>query len=236
VVWNRTRKVRDPRTGRRVQRLRPQSEWKIQEAPHLRIVSEELWTAVQQRLSSVKTAFANGESAGLCNRAYSAPYLLSGFLKCGVCGSKMVVVSGRGNSGRARYGCPLKHARGICTNSLHVRQDHLEKEVIEGLQREVLQEDAVRYALAKFKAELSERLNNTRSHLAVLRDERDRLKDEISNLAAVIASGRHSPALLAELEKREHRLEEISDELLATDGRGIDAWPPPNEPHKISLQ
>jgi hypothetical protein len=52
----------------------------------------------------------------------------------------------------------------------------------------------------------------------------------------VIASGRHSPALLAELEKREHRLEEISDELLATDGRGIDAWPPPNEPHKISLQ
>jgi uncharacterized small protein (DUF1192 family) len=31
------------------------------------------------------------------------------------------------------------------------------------------------------------------------------------------------PALLAELEKRERRLEEIGDELLATDGRGIDA-------------
>jgi hypothetical protein len=35
--------------------------------------------------------------------------------------------------------------------------------------------------------------------------------------------GRHSPALLTELEKRERRLDEISDELLATDGRGIDA-------------
>jgi len=46
---------------------------------------------------------------------------------------------------------------------------------------------------------------------------------EIANLASVIASGRHSPALLAELEKRERRLEEISDELLATDSRGIDA-------------
>ena len=44
---------------------------------------------------------------------------------------------------------------------------------------------------------------------------------EIANLASVIASGRHSPALLAELEKRERRLEEISDELLATDSRGI---------------
>jgi hypothetical protein len=49
-------------------------------APHLRIVSEELWQGVQARLSSVKTAFANCQSAGLCNRAYSAPYLLSGFL------------------------------------------------------------------------------------------------------------------------------------------------------------
>jgi hypothetical protein len=223
VTWNRTRKVRDPRTGRRVQRLRPQSEWKIQQAPHLRIVLEETWQAVQRRLSSVKTAFANGESVGLCNRAYSAPYLLSGFLKGGICGSKMVVVSGRVQSGRARYGCPLKHARGICANSLHVRQDHLEREVLERLQREVLQEDAVRYAIAKFKAELTQRVDSTRSHLSVLRKEREQLKTEIANLASVIASGRQSPALLAELEKRERRLEEISDELLATDSRGIDA-------------
>jgi site-specific DNA recombinase len=223
VVWNRTRKVRDPRTGRRVQRLRPQSEWKIQEAPHLRIISEQVWMAVQSRLSSVKSTFANGEAKGLCTRAYSAPYLLSGFLRCGICGSKMVVVSGRGQSGRARYGCPLRHARGICANSLHVRQDHLEREVIDGLQREVLQEDVARYALAKFKMELIERLDSARSHLTVLREERERLKNEIGNLAGVIAVGRHSPALLAELEKRESRLEEISNELLATDGRGIDA-------------
>jgi hypothetical protein len=135
----------------------------------------------------------------------------------------MVVVSGRGQSGRARYGCPLKHARGICANSLHVRQDYLEREVIEGLQREVLHEDAVRYALAKFKMELMERLDSARSHLTVLQEERERLKNEIGNLAGVIAVGRHSPALLAELEKRERRLEEISDELLATDGRGIDS-------------
>jgi hypothetical protein len=57
----------------------------------------------------------------------------------------------------------------------------------------------------------------------VLREERERLKGEIGNLAGVIAAGRHSPALLAELEKRERRLEDISDELLSTDGRGIDA-------------
>jgi hypothetical protein len=135
----------------------------------------------------------------------------------------MVVVSGRGQSGRARYGCPLKHARGICKNSLHIRQDNLEREVLEGLQREMLSEDVVRYALTQFKQQLHERLEGTTSHLAVLRTERERLKEEISNLAGVIAMGRHSPALLAELEKRERRLGEISEELLASDGRGIDA-------------
>jgi hypothetical protein len=45
----------------------------------------------------------------------------------------------------------------------------------------------------------------------------------IFDLAGVIATGRHSPALLAELEKRERRLDEISEELLASDGRGVDA-------------
>jgi len=87
----------------------------------------------------------------------------------------------------------------------------------------VLHEDAVRYTIAKFKAELTQRVDSTRSHLSVLREEREQLKTEIANLACVIASGRHSPALLAELEKRERRLEEISDELLATDSSGIDA-------------
>lgn len=48
-------------------------------------------------------------------------------------------------------------------------------------------------------------------------------RKKISNLAGVIATGRHSTALLSELEKRERRLDEISDELLASDGHGIDA-------------
>jgi hypothetical protein len=75
----------------------------------------------------------------------------------------------------------------------------------------------------KFKMELMQRLEGARSHLAVVREERERLKSEIANIAGVIASGHHSAALLAELEKRERRLEQISDELLATDSRGINA-------------
>ena len=166
VVWNRTRKVRDPKTGRRVQRERPKSEWVVLKAPHLRIVSDEVWSAVERRLAVVKAFFAAGSSPGLCCRSFSAEYLLSGFLKCGVCASKMVVVSGRGQSGRARYGCPMKHARGICTNDLHIRQDRLEKEVIGGLQRQVLREDVAAYALAEFKRQYKAKLEGGAGHIS----------------------------------------------------------------------
>ena len=138
-------------------------------------------------------------------------------------GTKMVVVSGRGQSGRARYGCPMKHARGVCTNNLHVRQDSLEREIIGGLQRQVLREDVAAYALAEFKRQYKAKVEGVRSHLSALQRERERLKLEISNLAGVIARGRQSPALLAELEKRERRLTEISDEIFSSGGNGLDA-------------
>src|SRR5262249_37964768 len=223
VIWNRTRKVRDPQSGRRVQRERPKSEWVVLQAPHLQIVPDELWGAVESRLAVVKASFAAGTAAGLCSRSLSAQYLLSGFLKCGVCGAKMVVVSGRGQSGRARYGCPMKHARGICANNLHLRQDTLEREILGGLQSRVLREDIVSYALAEFKRQYRAKVEGVRSQLGRLQQEREKLKLEISNLASVIAQGRNSPALLAELEKREERLTEISDEIFSSSGNGLDA-------------
>jgi site-specific DNA recombinase len=57
TAWNTRRKVRVPGTGKRVFRPRPQSEWVRAEAPHLRVVSDELAFAVQRRLEAVKRMF-----------------------------------------------------------------------------------------------------------------------------------------------------------------------------------
>ena len=53
--------------------------------------------------------------------------------------------------------------------------------------------------------------------------ERANLKAEIANLARAVAEGHRSAALLDELGKRERELDSISEELLAVDGRGLDA-------------
>ena len=223
AVWNRTRKVRDPRTGRRVQRLRQRTEWTVVDAPHLRIVSDEIWQAVKNRLASVNAAFSSGVGAGLCSRSHTARYLFSGFLKCGLCGSNIVLISGRGGAGWAKYGCPLHQNRGMCANELVVRRDRIEQELISGLQREVLREEVAEFALEEFKRQLRARLDDTRSHLATMRNKREKLKTEIANLAQAIAEGHRSAALLDELGKRERELDSISEELLAADGRGLDA-------------
>jgi hypothetical protein len=56
-----------------------------------------------------------------------------------------------------------------------------------------------------------------------MRNKPEKLKAEISNLATAIAEGHRSAALLDQLGKRERDLDDISEELLAADGRGLDA-------------
>src|SRR4051794_11059329 len=50
-VWNRTKKQRNPETGRKVSRPRPQSEWKRTNVPEWRIIPEELWQLVHVGLA-----------------------------------------------------------------------------------------------------------------------------------------------------------------------------------------
>jgi site-specific DNA recombinase len=156
-------------------------------------------------------------------RSYGAKYLFSGFLKCGLCGSNVVLISGRGGAGSAKYGCPLHQNRGICANDLVVRRDALERELISGLQREVLHEDVAAFAIEEFRRQLHARLESARSQLGTLRNRRERLKAEIANLTTAIAEGHASAALMAELAKRERELDGISEQLLATNGTGLDA-------------
>ena len=49
LVFDRIHMVKDPETGKRISRPNPPETWQIVAAPHLRIVSDDLWDAVQAR-------------------------------------------------------------------------------------------------------------------------------------------------------------------------------------------
>ena len=219
VVWNKTRKLRNPLTGKRLHRPRDSSEWKVVEMPHLRIISDELWLRVQERLEFARQAFARGGWA----RPYLRGYLLSGILKCGLCGSNLALLTNRSKAGVGKYGCSLHRYRGVCNNRLLVRRDEIETEVLTGLQREVLRDEVVTYTIAAVKREVRKRLAAARDGIAGIRRRRDLLQRKIENLVTAVSDGYRSPALLAELGRRELELQAISDKLLAADETSLEA-------------
>ena len=114
-----------------------------------------------------------------------------------------VLISGRGGAGWAKYGCPLHQNRGMCANELVVLRDRIEQELISALQREVLREDVAAFALEEFKRQLRARLEDTRSHLATMRNKREKLKTEIANLARDCGWAQIDPAARGVGEARE---------------------------------
>lgn len=147
TVWNTRRKVRVPGAGKRVFRPRPQSEWVSTEAPHLRVVSDELASAVRRRLEAVKSMFGR-EGGGLT--VGPKRYLFPGLLKCAVCGGSIALVSGKGRHGAHRYGCSVHHQRGhsVCENAALVRRDALEQSLLKGLVASVLRIEVISFSNA----------------------------------------------------------------------------------------
>ena len=227
VVWNRKHKVRNPRTGRRVYRARPESEWIRFESPSLRVVSDELWQRVRQRSEFVSSHYGMKSRPGLVTRwnAIGSRYLFSGILRCGLCGASMNIVSGAGKRAYSKYGCPMHHMRGTCQNDLTERSEILEGRLLDALQEAVLQSDVVDYAIKKFEAGLETELKNVSGEVEVLRKREHTLKCEIRRLTEALASGscsRLPSAVITALNEREEELRTITDRLAESNSSSIE--------------
>jgi site-specific DNA recombinase len=137
VIWNRSRFVKSPRSNKRVRRPRPRSDWRSIDRPELRIVGDELWDRFQARLAWTRKIYGQQRRNGLLNRVASSQYLLSGIVKCVVCGGNLVITSGRSRRGHRKYGCSQHFYRGACPNGLQIRKDWLEEKLLAGLQHAV---------------------------------------------------------------------------------------------------
>jgi Recombinase len=87
VVWNRSQKI--VKGGTKKQRKRDESEWLTLPAPDLRIISDDLWHRVKERLQRRGAIYARTASGRLVSRPRhrdESAYLLTGFARCGVCG------------------------------------------------------------------------------------------------------------------------------------------------------
>jgi len=210
VIWNRSRFIKVPGTNKRVARPRPRGEWRTSERPDLRIVSDELWQTVQLRQTRMHQLY--GGNHGLLNRSASSGHLLTGFIKCGLCGANLVIVTGRKRR-HAMYGCPQHWYRGACANGLRIRQAELESRLLSELQKALLQPAAIGHVLDQFKRQLDAAQVDFSQGRERTGERKKELKEELARLTAAVAASGHSATLLAAIADRERELDEIEASL-----------------------
>jgi len=127
----------DRRDSRKLARLRPSEEWQVSEFPELRIVSDQLWEAVEARFKALAAQHPARQARGrLCGRNPGSPSsrgaLFSGLLQCGICGGGLVIANGSIERGNRRYACGFHRNKGpqICTNALTVKESIVEGKLV----------------------------------------------------------------------------------------------------------
>src|SRR5271170_514231 len=76
-----------------------------------------------------------------CCPALSLVPTLGNLLKCGLCGSNLIIASGGGK--KPKYVCSGYFNRGICSNNLYIRQDELEERLLGRMRSELLEPDSI---------------------------------------------------------------------------------------------
>jgi site-specific DNA recombinase len=143
LVFNRQSFAKNPATGKRVSRINAPEDRIITEVPELRTVDEETWQAAQTlRASRTKPH----------PRFHRRPkHLLSGLLVCGECGASVIVKNTRDDV--TYFGCSVHTNRGGCRNKKVARSDDIERRVLAGLKKLLLDPARIELAIDAYRAE-----------------------------------------------------------------------------------
>ena len=127
IVWNRSRMIKDPDSGKRISRPNPPDQWVVKDAPELAIISAETFAAVQARRQ------ARSKTQPTFQRR--PRHVLSGLLRCAACGGGMSI-SGKDASGRTRLYCTTHKESSSCPNPQTFYLDTIENVVLDALRAE----------------------------------------------------------------------------------------------------
>lgn len=186
-IWNRSRWIKHPDTGRRVRQERPRDEWIITEQPELAIISAEQWHAAQRAIAA--RGIRQPARPGGPGRA--PRHLLSGILRCATCGGPLVVVD------RYRYGCATHKQRGpaACPSTLHVSIAAADRALLGHVRSALLDPAALTRFAAAARAALKRHAPDAAAARRALADA-ERTRD---NILAAIRAGILTPSTRAEL-------------------------------------
>jgi Recombinase zinc beta ribbon domain/ABC transporter substrate binding protein/Recombinase len=192
IVYGKTRW--QDKGGTRIKVDVPEAKWLRLEAPELRIISEDLWEAAHARMAATHAVYlrrTNGQLGGKPESGLESRYLMSGFLRCGICRGAMQVNKRATQPGRPPlvYVCGTHRTRGngACPegHSLSAPKIH---EAVVGAMRKVLTPENLETLLrtwAEHRPDHEAKCRATQEDLARVEAELKRLADAVARGAAV---------------------------------------------------
>ena len=140
VVYGKTRW--QDKGGTKVKVAVPEGDWVTIEQPELQIVPDSLWEAAHARMKATHAVYLRrngGRLNGKPESGLESKYLLSGFLKCGLCGGTMAVNKRTSQRGRPQlvYVCATHRTRGdsACVVKQGLPVSDIHESVVRSLRR-----------------------------------------------------------------------------------------------------
>jgi DNA invertase Pin-like site-specific DNA recombinase len=208
IAWNRCSYVKDPRSGKRLARINPESSREHVDVPDLRIVDEALWQRVKQRQSEIGFTLARDSGGNALNRAHRRKFLLSGLLTCGCCGAGYTIV------GKDVYGCRRNRGMGNCGNDVRVSRFEVERRIMTALKEKLLAPDLI----AEFTRAYQEEVNRLAATAGGRRTDRERqlkaIERKIQAIMEAVEKGLYSPSMndrMRQLEVERQALQRVHE-------------------------
>ncbi|BAV64109.1 recombinase family protein [Sphingobium cloacae] len=199
LVFDRIHMVKDPETGKRISRPNPPETWQIVAAPHLRIVSDELWDAVQAR----KKLYGGTR----LHERRRPRHMFSGLVKCGCCGASYTVKS------KDQLACAAHREKGTCGNGRTIRVPDLERRVLDGIRQRLLAPDAIAEFLAEYHAERKRLTAKVRQERQQIEKRLGAIERQINNIIDAIADGVATASMKSRLLEIEAEKESLTAKL-----------------------
>ena len=181
LVFGRQIWVKDRRTGKRQARTADPQEILRTEVPHLRIISEDLWSKVRARYEENRLSPRTRSPRG----SVRPRHLLSGKLSCGVCGGP-IIRSGADQ----RFMCSWRRERGkmACTNGRGIKSAAIEARVLAAIKNRLLAPERValaveeaRLAAAHSARKFTQARSKLENELAEVKRRAERLVDQVAD-------------------------------------------------------
>ena len=210
LVWNRLRYVKDPVSGKRRSRLNPQSEWLVEDVPHLRIIEQPVWDAVQRRLGAIRESdrVRNARATRFWEHR-RARHLLTGKAYCGLCHGPLASI------GADHLACSWARRSGSCTNRSSVRRHSLENIILDALKHQLMAPDLVAEFIEEFHREVNRQRQGAELERATTESELAAVTRKLNGLVDAIAEGFRATGLQQRLDDLETRKAELEARLAA---------------------